>query len=147
VSGSQNFTRNFKILYHRGDDLLFRNPNLHFELDNENDVIKKQSDFIREISGDKSSNLMMILSEKDKRSYIDQDEYLAQESGRKRGLSKVIVDGAFGTDPQPSFQCERISAVTENEFGFKDIGSVQSVSKRFKPTISDLKLLIGTREW
>lgn len=127
--------------------MLFRNPNLHFELDNENDVIKKQSDFIREISGDKSSNLMMILSEKDKRSYIDQDEYLAQESGRKRGLSKVIVDGAFGTDPQPSFQCERISAVTENEFGFKDIGSVQSVSKRFKPTISDLKLLIGTREW
>ena len=96
---NQNFVRNFKILYHRGDDLLFKNPNLHFGLDSENDVILKQQDFIREISGDKSSNLMMILSEKDKRSYIDQEEFLAKANKRPRGLSKVVVDGAFGSDP------------------------------------------------
>ena len=36
--------------------------------------------------------------------------------------------------------------MTEDEFGFKDLGT-QCVSKRFKPTITDLKLLIGTREW
>jgi hypothetical protein len=60
-------------------------------------VILKQKDLIREVSGDKSTSIMMILSEKDKKSYIDQEEYLANQKGRQRGLSKVIVDGTqFG---------------------------------------------------
>lgn len=33
-----------------------------------------------------------------------------------------------------------------DEFAFEDLGSV-SVSKVFKPTLKDLKLLKGTREW
>lgn len=60
-------------------------------------MILKQKDLIREVSGDKSTSIMMILSEKDKQSYIDQEEYLANQKGRTRGLSKVIVDGTqFG---------------------------------------------------
>ena len=74
---TEYFSRNFKILYHRGDDLLFKNPNLQFKLDNENNVIKKQKDFISEVTGDKSTSIMMILSEKDNKSYVDQEEYLA----------------------------------------------------------------------
>ena len=33
-----------------------------------------------------------------------------------------------------------------DEFAFEDLGSI-SVSKVFKPTLKDLKLLKGTREW
>ena len=45
------------------------------------------------------------------------------------------MDGTFGYMENP-----------DDSFGFKDLGSV-SVSKRFKPTITDLKLLQGTKEW
>lgn len=38
------------------------------------------------------------------------------------------------------------NSLAEDEFGFKDLGA-QCVSKRFKPTIDDMKLLVGTREW
>ena len=69
--------RNFKILFIKGDDLLFKNPNLQFLLDRENDIKNKKTDFIRELSGEKSPNLLLILNEKDNRSYIDEDEYFA----------------------------------------------------------------------
>ena len=59
----QNFVRNFKILYIKGDDLLFKNPNLQFMLDTENDIIKKKVDFILELSGEKSPNLLLVLNE------------------------------------------------------------------------------------
>jgi hypothetical protein len=36
---TKNFVRNFKILFIKGDELLMKNPNLQFQLDNENDII------------------------------------------------------------------------------------------------------------
>lgn len=59
---------------------------------------------------------------------MDQEEYLALKNKRDRGLSlkKNVVDRTFGDTP--------------NTDGFEDLGSV-CVSKRFKPTITDLKLL------
>ena len=56
--------RNFKILYIKGDDLLFSNPNLLYKFSEENDIIEKKKNFIDEIAGLKASNLMMILDEK-----------------------------------------------------------------------------------
>ena len=78
--------------------------------------------------------MTLILNEKDNRSYMDAEEYLALQNKKERGISlkKNIVDGTFGE--------------TQNVDGFEDLGSI-CVSKRFKPTITDLKLLIGTKEW
>lgn len=132
----KNFVRNFKILFIKGDDLLFKNQNLQFQLDSENDIKGKKQDLIRELSGEKSPNLLLILNEKDNRSYVDEEEYLALKNNTNRGLNlkRNVVNGTFGEKQQ------------DNDFGFRDLGSV-CVSKRFKPTITDLKLLIGTREW
>lgn len=64
-------------MFIKGDDLLFKNPNLQYLLDSENDIISRKNDFIKELSGEKSPNLLLILNEKDNRSYMDSDEYLA----------------------------------------------------------------------
>jgi hypothetical protein len=48
-----------------------------------------------EIAGEKSPNLMLILNEKDKRSYIDHDDYFALKNGGPN-LKKNIVNGTFG---------------------------------------------------
>jgi len=66
------FTRNFKILFIKEADLLFKNKNLQFNLDREKDIIKKKDNFIAEVSGTKSSDMSMTLSKKDKASYIDE---------------------------------------------------------------------------
>ena len=69
TKNTSNFVRNFKILYIKGDDLLFANPNLLYKFSEENDIIEKKKNFIDEIAGLKASNLMMILDEKQKKSY------------------------------------------------------------------------------
>jgi hypothetical protein len=106
-------------------------------LDNECDIKNKKEDFIRELSGEKSPNLMLILNEKDNRSYVDEDEYYALKNKKDRGLNlkKNIVNGIFGDEKE------------EDDFGFFKILGSDCVNKRFKPTITDLKLLQGTREW
>jgi hypothetical protein len=106
-------------------------------LDNENDIKNKKGDFIRELSGEKSPNLMLILNEKDNRSYIDEDEYFALKNKKDRGLNlkSNIVKDTFGEKPN------------DDDFGFIKMMGNSCVLKRFKPTITDLKLLQGTREW
>ena len=76
---------------------------------------------------------MIILNEANKNSYMDKEEFIAQKNNTNRGpnLKNLVVEGTF---------------VGEDDMGFNHVGSV-SVGKRFKPTISDLKLLIGTKEW
>lgn len=59
---------------------------------------------------------------------------MKNNTNRGVNLKKNIVEDTFGENQK------------EDDFGFKDLGSV-CVSKRFKPTITDLKLLIGTKEW
>jgi hypothetical protein len=51
---------------------------------------------MKELSGEKSTKLMLILNEKDSRSYIDQDQYNALKNGTKGpNLKKNVVDGRF----------------------------------------------------
>lgn len=101
-------------------------------LDNEYNIIEKKRDFILELCGEKSFQQDFI-KEEEHRSYLDQDDYIAQKNNRDRGpnLKNLVVDEVFKNE--------------ETE-GFTHLGSV-TVSKRFKPTITDMKLLIGTKEW
>jgi hypothetical protein len=46
-------------------------------LDSERDIIERKQDFIKELSGEKSPYMTLILNEKDNRSYMDAEEYLA----------------------------------------------------------------------
>jgi hypothetical protein len=62
------FIRNFKILFIKGDEFLFRNRNLRFLLDRDTDIQMKISDFIKEVAGimasggvkDKNGRMSMI---------------------------------------------------------------------------------------
>lgn len=69
AKNTSNFVRNFKILYIKGDDLLFQNPNLLYKFSEENDIMEKKANFIDEIAGLKPSNVLMILDEQGKKSY------------------------------------------------------------------------------
>ena len=63
--------RNFKILFIKGENLLFRNPNLLFQINDEKDILDRQQDFINEVAGVKPCSVMMILSENQMRSYVN----------------------------------------------------------------------------
>lgn len=102
----QPFVRNFKILFLKGEDLLFQNQSLYYPMDNLAEIIKSLQKFRAEIAGLVPATMMMTLTGANQRSYED----------ATRG------------------------EVDEN-------GEGQTVGKIFKPTISDLKLLIGTKEW
>lgn len=57
------FRRNFKILYLKEEDLLFKNPNLNFQLEDNIDINRKQENFILEIAGEKPSGVVVVNSE------------------------------------------------------------------------------------
>ena len=61
-----DFVKNFKILYIKEDDFLFSNPNLIFNINEENDIFIKKNNFIAQISGnpviDKNESIKRLQS-------------------------------------------------------------------------------------
>lgn len=98
--------RNFKILFLKGEDLLFKNSSLHYPMDNLAEIIKSLHKFRAEVAGLVPATMMMELTGANQRSYEDAARGEADEDGEGQTAGKI-----------------------------------------FKPTISDLKLLIGTKDW
>ena len=96
-------------MFIKGDEFLFRNKNLKFQLDKDEDIRDRISDFMLEIGGLKSSEIM------------------AQP--RQGSMSQVA---------------ELQSPLQVDEFGFVNVGLK---SKVYQPSITDMKLLIGTKQW
>ena len=53
--------KNFKILFIKEHELLYSNPNLTFNIDEESDIYNKMNDFVAEVSGIKQSNYEQVL--------------------------------------------------------------------------------------
>lgn len=120
-----HFVRNFKILFIKGDDLLFKNPNLKFSLDSDQKILENKFNFIGEISGTKKLDMMMILSDDEMKSYIEDEK-----------------------DPLPLYKQESVITCIENVDGeYQEVNPIKQGGVRFKPTKNDLMLLHGTPEW
>lgn len=68
--------RNFKILFLKGDDLLFQNQNLHYPLDKLEEIIESIAKFQGEIAGLIPADGIMTLTGANQRSYVDADRGL-----------------------------------------------------------------------
>ena len=103
--------------------MLFHNLNLHYNLDREEEIIQSIQRFQEEVSGLSSSKIIMTLSGKNQRSYVD-------ESAALQDKEESLLDDGVGKSSHS------VRSTIAN-----------AVGKVFKPTVSDLKLLIGTKEW
>lgn len=52
----KKFTRNFKILFMKNQEFLFKNKNIYYSIDKDQDHIKKKQNFVEEIAGIKASD-------------------------------------------------------------------------------------------
>ena len=61
IQKNYHFVKNFKILFIKEHELLYSNPNLTFNIDEESDIYNKMNDFVAEVSGIKQSNYEQVL--------------------------------------------------------------------------------------
>lgn len=104
-----NFIRNFKILFIKGENLLFKNPNLNFTLGDEIDIKKKQTAFINQISGAQSWDAVDLRETEQCRSYL-------------KAMKKSRINNEYRRDT-----CRRPHKKS-SQFGLMD-GTVQELNR------------------